>query len=228
MERIHVYYETKEYDKFSFIDGNREISETRVKNLIRSIKEVNLLPYKPILVTHNYKIIDGQHRFMACCKLNEPIYYIFLDDIVDEDKAIQKLNINQRSWRQEDYMNNYCVKGLERYINLRNFIKKYNMTLSNAMVIYCEPQINSSQLKNGNTYFSKYRNADKIAEFLKSDKCCALSNKITNKRYFYVALRRAFDKYNERQINKLSSKLLFIDTTGNLEQYEKAFENLIK
>ena len=61
-------YSTDEYDKFSFFEKNH------VKRLEGSVKMAGQLNC-PILVSEDFKIIDGQHRFKAWKNLGLPIIY---------------------------------------------------------------------------------------------------------------------------------------------------------
>lgn len=69
--KIHKSYN---YNDFSFINGNRNVVKSKVGKLIKSIKQLDLTMYNPILVTKTGKIVDGQHRFEACKELGLPIY----------------------------------------------------------------------------------------------------------------------------------------------------------
>ena len=49
--------ETKDYSKFQFVEGNRDIIDSNVKKIEKSILSMGI--QCPILVDENYKIIDG-------------------------------------------------------------------------------------------------------------------------------------------------------------------------
>ena len=65
-------YITKDYEKFSFIDGNRNVRPNHVEKLCNSFREVQL--GVPLVVDKDYRIYDGQNRFMA---LKSPVFVIF-------------------------------------------------------------------------------------------------------------------------------------------------------
>ena len=66
---------TDEYNIFTFAEGNRAINPAQVKNLIKSIENIGLIP-TPIVVNEKMQILDGQHRVEACRQLKMPVYYI--------------------------------------------------------------------------------------------------------------------------------------------------------
>ena len=67
---------SKMYNSFDFIHYNRDIVRATVKKLKIEFKKENNFMYFPIIVDENLNIIDGQHRFIACKELKEPIYYV--------------------------------------------------------------------------------------------------------------------------------------------------------
>ena len=60
--------ETKQYEKFRFLESNRAISVKKVNKFISSIKRQGL--QIPIVINEDKFIVDGQHRFLALKKLN--------------------------------------------------------------------------------------------------------------------------------------------------------------
>jgi ferredoxin-NADP reductase len=57
---------TKDYSMFSFVKGNRRVNAPKLKRLKSSMKQVNACHLYPIIVSSNYAILDGQHRYLAC------------------------------------------------------------------------------------------------------------------------------------------------------------------
>ena len=97
---------TRDYSLFKKLDGNRDV---RKKNaLVKSIKEFDLTMYSPIIVSDDFRIVDGQHRFEACKELNLPIYFIVMPT-ENAEKAMIILNKCQSQWRNEEFFQ-YNVK----------------------------------------------------------------------------------------------------------------------
>lgn len=64
------------YDSFKLIDWNREINKQNLGKLISLNKKRFQMHLFPILVSKEFEIIDGQHRFTACKEIGCPVYYI--------------------------------------------------------------------------------------------------------------------------------------------------------
>lgn len=112
-------YLASEYDQFKLVKGNRQVSPN--KKLEESILEKGVL--RPIAVTSNMEIIDGQHRYTIAKKYNIPLpYYVSvsknIDDIIDLNNASHK-------WTVEDYINKYQKDGVIDYIKLEMILNKY-------------------------------------------------------------------------------------------------------
>ena len=62
-EVVNTVYKTTNYDLFGYFEGNREINECHVKNLMESFSE-NQIPV-PIVVDQIFRTGDGQNRLEA-------------------------------------------------------------------------------------------------------------------------------------------------------------------
>ncbi len=111
-------------------------------------------------------------------------------------------------------------------MELKEFMDRTGMTISNAMVVYPDSQINSNHIKSGNLNIDKNYSADNIAEFLNSEEIKRL--KFRNTRPFVLAIRKAFEVYTKRQLNKLRKNSIIIPMCANYTQYLTVFENIIK
>lgn len=140
---------TSDYDMFSDFTSNRELDETHVAQLIKSISARNLLHINPILVDSKMQIIDGQHRLEAARRLALEVYYIVSDDIGRLD--ISKLNSNQKNWNTMDYINFYTVEGNPEFQKLSKFISNYpDLAVSAAItIISSKMRRNTNDIKNG-------------------------------------------------------------------------------
>ena len=68
--------ETKDYGKFTFLTANRPIHRGHVNKLKKSLTEYGFLDSQPITVTPDFRIIDGQHRFIACKEMGLPVKFV--------------------------------------------------------------------------------------------------------------------------------------------------------
>jgi len=124
---------TSEYDMFVFREDNRDkIDQAHVQRLMESIKSRNLLELRPICVNEKMEVIDGQHRLLAAKALNIEIWYQLDKKLKAED--IVRMNIS-KPWTIGDYLNFYCYHEYGEYKKLRDFMKKYNLSLKVALNI---------------------------------------------------------------------------------------------
>lgn len=117
----YVYAET-DYTQFKSLDENRSVRESRVKRLMESIEEGEVL--NPIVVNQEMEIIDGQGRFEAKKRLGLPIYYV-----VDKNADIEdcrRMNAFNTKWTMMDYIRSYARGGNENYQRLLSVAKEFN------------------------------------------------------------------------------------------------------
>jgi ParB-like nuclease domain len=119
---------TKDYSLFKFDLPNRNVYPDAVEKLVESIKNRNKLKYHPVIVNGNYSVIDGQHRIKAAEKLNTEVFYVI--DVDGGIKDITCANVNQKTWKMEDYVNFYCSSGISSYIKCKNIIEKFKINIS--------------------------------------------------------------------------------------------------
>lgn len=124
---------THNYEMFKFFRLNRRIYDSITKTIIESIKEIGYIESKPIIVTKDMYIIDGQHRYEACKKLKLPIFYEICN--VDTAKAMILLNKCQKVWKLLDYIESWSAAGIDCYKKLLEFEKKYKLGISNTILI---------------------------------------------------------------------------------------------
>ena len=131
--RARIYF-TKDYSRFSFIRGNRDISQKKVDKLIASIESgLDLLPYCPIIVSETMKIIDGQHRFYVSKSLGKPVHYVMCD--VTDIRRIAEMNSNTDKWKMKDFVNCYIDLGTEDYKVLAEYKKRSGFSYGVSAVI---------------------------------------------------------------------------------------------
>lgn len=151
---------TKNYKKFRFFDCNRDIKPRIVEKLIGSIKKIGYVETKPIIVDKNFKIIDGQNRFVACQKLNLPISYVMSNNTKE---SIPYLNSCQDKWTTEDYCKFFSKNNKNSYKLLLEIVKKSGATISGVMAaLDCR---NTKNIQNGK--FKLIGDSDKLSEIVK-------------------------------------------------------------
>lgn len=150
-EVAYPVYRTDNYQSFTFIKGNRVVSDSHVRELTQQISDGYSLP--PIIVNENGGIIDGQHRYCALMELEKPIEFIIRQD--DKANTLQRSNTLVSKWKISDHINYHCENGNENYISLKKFVKYSKLDVISASKIL--GRIDYSKLKNGKSHIKGIR-----------------------------------------------------------------------
>lgn len=145
--------ETKDYQRFSLITGNRPVNNTHVKKIKESINYNGYLPVAAI-VNETNQVIDGQHRLQAVSELGLPYYYTVVKGASVAEA--QSLNKTQRQWSIQDYINSYANSGNENYIDLRADMDKWKVSYITAITM---AKKGTDSVKNGTL---KYKSSQKL------------------------------------------------------------------
>jgi hypothetical protein len=116
---------TRNYSLFSFIEGNRKISRSKVERLKKSMAE-KYIPI-PILASGKHEIIDGQHRFIAVRELELLLHYTISYNFEPED--ITRINMHGTNWNNDDFLH-YRAKEEKNNYPLNYKSMPYNVLLS--------------------------------------------------------------------------------------------------
>ena len=122
---------SNDYSKFKMCLVNRtKVIQTHVDFLTEVINKCDKTHLNPITVDSNLTIINGQHRFLACKKLNKPIYYM-----VDEAFQMEEMPAmnTSKQWGLVDYHWFWLNEKKEEYIKLQEFMDKFNMPLEKTI-----------------------------------------------------------------------------------------------
>jgi len=127
-------YQTTNYDLFHLLPENRVVDMKHVRKLVAQITQSNLLHVKPLDVTADMGIIDGQHRLAAARELGLPVYYKVSQQLSEAD--ITTLNVAQKNWQGPDYLHYWTVKGRTDYVALTKFWERHpTLSFSNAKMM---------------------------------------------------------------------------------------------
>lgn len=138
-------HKTTDYTQFKTIKNNREILKSHIKNIVESIKEVNLLENNPILVNKEMEVLDGQHRLLAAKELKVPIFYTIIKG--ESGDAVRLINANLKHWSSPDYVRYFVGKGLPDYILIKDFMEKYGFSVSLSIAILSGKTIGMARSK---------------------------------------------------------------------------------
>lgn len=214
---------TTDYKLFKKLDGNRDVKRTNA--LVKSILEFDLTMYSPIIVSEDFRIIDGQHRFAACRELGLPIYYIVMCDN-NVEKAMIVLNKCQSQWRNSEFFQYNVQKKGGVYAELKEYIDKNKINLSYAVILFPQKPFETKKVRDANFVFEKYSKCDELTEFYLSPEFKILP--FWASKPFVRAIRAFFEKSDKKQLDKLKRKALAIPQCANNVQYITAFDNLVR
>lgn len=219
MSKEYQILKTNDYDKFSFIESNRNLNSRNYAKLVKSIEKEQLII--PILVNEKYEIIDGQHRFTACKELNKPIYYYIVEGYTIEQ--VKRANMVNSIWKKEDYLHMHLEQGNDRYIQINDLISKYNIVISDMINIFAtinkaNNTLTSKDFEEGNFNID---NIDKVKEFLE-----ALTDFKAFKHYNSKTFIRAFlrlytnEKYEHSKMKeRLEVRIGQLKKKSNIDEY---------
>jgi len=123
--------ETKNYEMFSTIDGNRPKNQLHLIRLKKSMEEQLLV--SPIIVNEKYQVIDGQHRLQVSSELNLPVRYIVCNGYGLNE--VHRLNQNSKNWATIEFVQGYADMGLKEYQYLLDFSERHNFTITQSVTL---------------------------------------------------------------------------------------------
>lgn len=211
---------TLDYSLFKKLDGNRDTKKSNV--LVKSIKELDLTKYSPIIVSEDFRIVDGQHRFDACRQLGKPIYFVVMPSEYAE-RAMILFNRHQSQWRVEEFFNFREAKDSGCYTELKEYMEKHKITLSYAAILFPKKEVDTRKFKNDNFTFEKGENAEELAQYWNSQEFKTLY--FRGKKNFVRALRMFFEESTYKQRAKLLQKASAIPEMVTCSQYLTVFRN---
>ena len=131
---MNTVKKTTDYDKFKFIDANRDQNRGHVEKIKAAFAEIgNLTKVQPILVNEKMQIIDGQHRFIAAKELEQPVYYTQMTGLGIAEA--RQMNILHRGWTVQDYANSYALTGNQNYIKYLRLKEDYGF--GHTVILSC-------------------------------------------------------------------------------------------
>lgn len=165
---IGQIYETRDYDKFSFEKGNREIKRSHVEALKKAFDKRYLM--SPIEVDYKGRIKDGQHRFTAAQETGRPVRFIVVS-AGETPIDVAEMNMLTRKWTSLDYSHSHCEKGNENYALYNKFREEFPMFSHSLAVSLLTGQSDRSskaeeQFRTGELVVSNYDQAVKTANML--------------------------------------------------------------
>jgi hypothetical protein len=228
-KKVNEVFQTTNYGRFKFRSDNRIVNSGHVNKLVHSMKTNGWVKGSFVVVNEKGDLIDGQHRLIAAKTVGIPIQYIVVKQ-ADFD-TIQTLNQNQKNWMKSDHINGWVNKGVQDYIVLDEFQKKYPqfritehlMFLSNSFT-----SITKETFENGEFKVKNLKKAEEMADNIAKLK--PYFDKYYNKSIFVRAMvkimTRKSDFVFDEFLHKVSIRPGSIHPCGTVEQYVEMVENI--
>lgn len=222
MKSFNMIHKTTDYSKFDRFAFNRAHNEGLITRIIDSISKIGYIEAKPVLVDDSFNIIDGQHRFEACKRLNLPIYYVKTN--VNPQEAIIHLNANQNSWTMVDYVKSWAASGVECYKNLNKFeeVNRLGIT-SSILVLFNTADSNDIKGIKLGKVFKLNPKADDILKFITDCNIVPYSKSS----FFIKSVVTLFRLATPKQIEKVKNNIISLPQQATAAAYVTSFENII-
>lgn len=115
-------------DLFNKLEGQRDVDESNVKDLMDSIVNDNGM-IQPVVVDSEMRVIDGGHRIEALARLNEqgyrfPIYYVV--NFIAKNNSMKEANIKRKDWNLNNYLEFEARQGDTVSLRVLQLQKEYN------------------------------------------------------------------------------------------------------
>lgn len=170
-----IFLIDKPQPQFKFLEANRLLNLTHVRNIMRSMQEGEWI--QPIYVTkHNY-VVDGNHRYRAFCNLlcTDPNFkgflrVIYIDSNENPVKLAIKFNTGHKSWTAKDYLHAYVCLGIWSYIHLAKFLNTYKYMNIKSAIQLITGKYDEKAFKDGFLDYSPANYADAVRMVVELDK----------------------------------------------------------
>lgn len=225
---LKIYVST-EYDKFSYLPGNRPVNKLHLAKLANSLSKQVLDTI--IIVNKYFQIIDGQHRFNELKKLGLPIFFIISENY--GLKEVQLLNSSMKKWENIDFLSGYCDLGMNDYIIFRNFRKEFNLPVNISVFLLSGEKDNGKSAKsirakfeNGEFKVTQLEIATSFAENIKKIKELY---KGANRRSFVYTIYELLQMPNfdiDLFLHKLALNPTALQNCVSITQYKDLIEKI--
>ena len=198
---------------------NRAITPSHVTSVATSIEKIGLI--RPVVVAKlNLKdfkgeyVIDGQHLFNACMRLNKDIPYVKVDISTEEElvEILALLNNSSKPWTLKDYVQSWSYIR-PAFKKLAKYREMYDLELVAIAGI----------LHKATNIFSTTRIIKKGELVIKDE---ALSVKVMEYTNDILTIFNKFDRKNARKL--VNAYVQYIMTNLNSYNHKKFLTNINK
>jgi len=193
------------YYSLGKVKGNREVNDTNVSRLKKSIQDNNILHLRPIVVReedNELTVVDGQHRVVAATSLGIP--FTIMVDNKPNDLNLINMNTHQRNWGLKDFSNYWSQKEETKEVyNTYNKLKKENNVTHSILIAIFNMKSNyksgSFNFKDGTLLYNSFNQEhirDRLLKIRRMQKCATnptFENNIAGKQQLHGALLEALE-----------------------------------
>jgi hypothetical protein len=215
--------ETKNYEMFSTIGGNRPKNQLHLSRLKKSMEEQLLI--SPIIVNEKYQVIDGQHRLQVSSELNLPVRYIVCDGYGLSE--VHRLNENSKNWSMRDFIDGYAELGNKEYIYLLDFMERNDIGLSASLALLSNDSGHKAKsVKNGTFKVEYKKRGDIVADWVN------IIKNYNDRALTQIFVRALVKLYNNSEfefsqlISKIAQQPTALVPCVNVEQYLTLLEDI--
>lgn len=119
---------TSDYHQFLSSPFQRPIKESKIQNLMESMRKSGFDYSTPIVVKQSGKflqVVRGQHRLESASRLGLPVFYVIQNDLTDHDAV----DPSETSWSPSDTVSAFAEAGYSHYVYLRDFSNTHKLPL---------------------------------------------------------------------------------------------------
>ena len=236
MQKVNEVLVTTDYDKFKFMEGNRNINLGHLARVKKSLLKKQL--EIPVIINENWEIFEGQHRVQACKEEGLPVYFMIVKGLTLEDAIA--VNTVSKKWNAEDYFQHYLALGKEQYILLRNFMEITGLSLYNARTFLdfncAKGRSQNEMFVNGDfhiydfnrslTLFEQHMDYVDCPAFTKASFKLALVKVLTNPAYNHSRMKNKLEQLAYRVTNR-SSTTDYLQILSEVYNYQTSKDNKV-
>lgn len=212
---------TQDYSIFNTQEGNRDLLNNDIKKIEKKILGNNLLKYHPILVSSDFKVIDGQHRLEVAKRNKLEIYFIIMKE-KSSLKTTQSVNTTGKPWQVKDFLKSYIALGNPEYIKFNEYLHEYTfLTISQLIELSTSIKSGGRQaseiFRDGDLTFSDHdtliRNLNSINNYINTSMKIAKSTHF--QRFIFLSDKRGIVFDHKRMVKKIDANAEIVKRIPN-------------
>lgn len=220
-DKIHAYYSTTDYDKFSLILYNRPVDEEKVSKFVKEFEEgKNYLKNFPINVTPDLTITDGQHRHAAARRAKVRLFYI-VDEHFKMDDAIAANGLVGK-WTTLEYMESFAKRNFPEYEKIYNFHLEQPWIKISTLPKLCSTKgYGKLNFNNGHYEADRMGYAHKVASMVNGFRVHIGDKQADYNQFLHTVMNLAQNpNYNhKRMMEKMTQRSSLFERCATVEQY---------